>query len=84
MKGMLVPAALASFIFQIIVHDPVSYVQSTEWNSTSGMMKNIYQWECSDLNTIHFWGYQETIQQCIERDPSEHQLPGCGMSCQAT
>jgi len=30
-----VPAALASCTFQIIIQDPVSYVQSTEWNSTS-------------------------------------------------
>ena len=46
--------------------------------------KNIYQWECTDLNPIHFWGYQEAIQQYTERDPSEHQLPDCGTSCRIT
>ena len=30
-----VPAVLASCKFQIIVQDPVSCVQSTEWNSSS-------------------------------------------------
>ena len=44
----------------------------------------IYQWECSDLSPIHFWGYQEAIQQCTETDISEHLLPGCGTSCQTT
>ena len=28
--------------------------------------------------------YQETTQQCTERDPSEDQLPGCETSCQTT
>jgi len=36
------------------------------------------------VSTIHFWGYQKAIQQCTERDPFEHQLPGCRMSCQTT
>ena len=31
----LVPAALASRTFQITVQDPVSYIESTEWNSTT-------------------------------------------------
>ena len=30
-----IPAALASCTFKITVQDPVSYVQSTEWDSTS-------------------------------------------------
>jgi len=29
-------------------------------------------------------GYQEAIQQCTERESSEHQLPACGTSCQTT
>ena len=40
--------------------------------------------ECSDLSPIHFWGFQEAIQQYTERDPSEHQLLGCGTSCRTT
>jgi len=40
--------------------------------------KHIYQWKCSNLSPIHFWGYQEAIQQCTERYHSEHQLPDCG------
>jgi len=32
----------------------------------SDLIEIIYQWECSDLNPIHFWGYQEAIQQCTE------------------
>ena len=33
---------------------------------------------------ITLWGYQKAIQQCTERNPSEHQLSGCGTSCQTT
>ena len=81
----MVQAALASCTFLITVQDPVSYIQSTEWNNTSISKRSdrniciyIYQWEWPDLSPIHFWGCRKAIQQWTEIDPSEHQLPGYG------
>ena len=41
-----------------------------------------FQITVQDLSPTHFWVYKKAIQPRTEINPSEHQLPGCGTSCQ--
>jgi len=58
-----VPAVLASCTFQITEQDPVSYVQSTEWNSTSVSKLYSNVWRKILLNIS---------SQAVERDAKPH------------
>ena len=50
-----VTAALASYMFQITVQDPVSHLQSTEWNSiTISKRSNSKVYTSENLSPVHF------------------------------